>query len=579
MKNNLKSLTAIIMTLIMLVNIFPISVFPVGNASMSLTASSVSGEAGDTVEVEISVSDNPGIASLKFDVEYSDYLTLEGVVFNSAFGPYATTPPVYKNPQSITLVSPYADCTVNGVLATLTFSIADDAPAGDHDILLSYYQNETYNSNFDDVSVRVTDGCVTVEGEEPEEPLPADGMTLSVGTAEADAGDTFEVDVTVDNNPGIASLKFDVEYSDYLTLEGVTFNSAFGPYATTPPTYNNPQRITLVSPYSDCAVDGVLATLTFRVADNAPSGDHDIMLTYYQNETYNSNFEDVAVTVISGYVSVEGGTSEEPEPVEGLILTADSVYGMVGKTVEVDITIGNNPGISSLKFDVEYGDGLTLEDVTFNDAFGPYATTPPVYGNPQKITLVSPYSDCTVNGVLATLTFSIADDTELGEQQISLTYVQNETYNAAFEDVAVSITNGSVTVIPYKELTADTYLDCEYEISDRVVTVKHTAPCKVGYLLDGKYIALDAVQNDDGSYSFTAPAEAGEVLIVLKGDSNHDGRVTAADIARINAHKLGKTTIDADQFFAGDADSNGKITDADLEALTDDVLRTSPLEW
>ena len=437
MKNNLKSLTAIIMTLIMLVNIFPISAFSAGNASMSLTASSVSGEAGDTVEVEISVSDNPGIASLKFDVEYADCLTLKGVTFNSAFGPYATTPPVYSNPQRITLISPFSECTVNGVLATLTFKIADDAPAGEYDISLSYIQSETYDSDFNDVAVDLTDGSVTVGGGS-EAPIPSGSMTLTAGDAEGAPGETVEIDVTIANNPGIASLKFDVEYADCLTLEGVTFNSAFGPYATTPPVYSNPQRITLISPFSECTVNGVLSTLTFKIADDAPAGEYEISLSYIQSETYDSDFNDVVLYPVDGSVTVGAAASA---------------------------------------------------------------------------------------------------------------------------------------------LSVETYLDCEYAVSGRVVTVSSDAACKVGYKSGVRYIALDALPNADGSYSFTAPNGVSEVFLVLNGDANLDGRVTAADIARINASKLGKTTITAEEIFAGDVDRNSAVNDSDIDTIKNAVLRISPLEW
>ena len=261
-------------------------------------------------------------------------------------------------------------------------------------------------------------------------------------------------------------------------------------------------------------------------------------------------------------------------------LTASSVSGEAGDTVEVEISVSDNPGIASLKFDVEYADCLTLEGVTFNSAFGPYATTPPVYSNPQRITLISPFSECTVNGVLATLTFKIADDAPAGKYDISLSYIQGETYDSDFNDVVLHPVDGSVTVgAAASALSVETYLDCEYEVSGRVVTVSGDVACKVGYKSGVRYIALDALPNADGSYSFTAPDGVSEVLLVLKGDANLDGRVTAADIARINASKLGKTTITSEAIFAGDVDRNSAVNDSDIDTIKNAVLRISPLEW
>jgi hypothetical protein len=137
------------------------------------------------------------------------------------------------------------------------------------------------------------------------------------------------------------------------------------------------------------------------------------------------------------------------------------------------------------------------------------------------------------------------------------------------------IPSGSIV----KPLTVNTNLDCDYEIAGKVVTVTYAESCKVGYLLDGKYIALDAVPNADGSYSFTAPDGVSEVLLVLNGDANLDGRVTAADIARINASKLGKTTLGADAIFAGDVDRNSALNDSDIDTIKNAVLRRSELNW
>ncbi len=117
------------------------------------------------------------------------------------------------------------------------------------------------------------------------------------------------------------------------------------------------------------------------------------------------------------------------------------------------------------------------------------------------------------------------------------------------------------------------------EVNGRVVTVTHTAACKVGYLKDGAYLVLPAGENGDGSYSFTVPDEASELLITVKGDANLDGRVTAADIARINAFILGKTMLEGDELFSGDVDLNGAITDTDIEAMKDDVLRQAAFQW
>ena len=53
-------------------------------------------------------------------------------------------------------------------------------------------------------------------------------MTVQVSSVTADPGDTVQVQITLANNPGIASLKASVRYDSILTLTDVSFNSAFG---------------------------------------------------------------------------------------------------------------------------------------------------------------------------------------------------------------------------------------------------------------------------------------------------------------------------------------------------------------
>lgn len=117
----------------------------------------------------------------------------------------------------------------------------------------------------------------------------------------------------------------------------------------------------------------------------------------------------------------------------------------------------------------------------------------------------------------------------------------------------------------------------EFTQVDNIITVTHNHACKVGYLDGEKYRILCANENDDGSYSFALPDGATDVLIVVSGDVNFDGRVTAADVARLNAHIIGKNTIGADELFAGDVDGDGNETASDLSKMVDDILRSTHL--
>lgn len=118
----------------------------------------------DTVQVTISLLNNPGIASLKFDVSYDDALVLTSVKFASSFGAYVTAPTPYKNPQPVTFISPLADVTADGTFATLEFRIADSVttPTVAH-VRVSVESDNTFNFDFEEVSFFVVNGSVTIE--------------------------------------------------------------------------------------------------------------------------------------------------------------------------------------------------------------------------------------------------------------------------------------------------------------------------------------------------------------------------------------------------------------------------------
>jgi hypothetical protein len=130
------------------------------------------------------------------------------------------------------------------------------------------------------------------------------------------------------------------------------------------------------------------------------------------------------------------------------IVVEDVIANVSDGTVEVIISIANNPGISSLKFDVTYDSVLSLSNVVFDSAFGAYVTAPTPYGSPQTITCISPLSEVTVSGSFATLTFDIADTvTEDTVANISLTLYDDEIYDGDWKAVEFDTINGTVTLV------------------------------------------------------------------------------------------------------------------------------------
>lgn len=132
---------------------------------MSIVVDTVSAKPGETVSVKISLKDNPGLASLKISVNYDNKLALTKVDLSSDFGSYITTPTPYKNPQTISMISPLKDVKLSGVFATLTFKVATGiSDTYKAKIWLQYDADDVFNSDYNNVPFTVVDGCVTVTG-------------------------------------------------------------------------------------------------------------------------------------------------------------------------------------------------------------------------------------------------------------------------------------------------------------------------------------------------------------------------------------------------------------------------------
>lgn len=163
MQNVLKRVVAIFMMVIFCMSTGVLNVLAEELTKTTLQVESVSAMPGSTVEVKIDLKNNPGLASLKFNVAYDDVLTLTNVEFNSEFGSYVTAPTPYKNPQPISMISPLADVNVSGNFCTLTFTVSDEAADNyDANISISYDADDVFNVNYDSVDLTVTNGSVKV---------------------------------------------------------------------------------------------------------------------------------------------------------------------------------------------------------------------------------------------------------------------------------------------------------------------------------------------------------------------------------------------------------------------------------
>ena len=122
----------------------------------------------------------------------------------------------------------------------------------------------------------------------------------------------------------------------------------------------------------------------------------------------------------------------------------------------------------------------------------------------------------------------------------------------------------------------------EYTINDRRVTVVSDQPCRVGYFDEesGSYVPINATVNIlDGGYNFMVPEGINKVVVVVKGDTNGDGRLSNADSTKLKAAIKGMAELDGVKSFASDINNDNKLSNADSTKLKAVVKGMSHVEW
>ena len=139
------------------------------------------------------------------------------------------------------------------------------------------------------------------------------------------------------------------------------------------------------------------------------------------------------------------------------------------ETVTLDLSIKNNPGITSFKVYVDYPeDALTLTDVEFKDLFSGRASGKNSLTSPYNVLWFSADSaDENCNGIIATLTFTVKENTAAGDYPITLTCSADDIFNSQFEDVSFAAISSTVKVIEY--IPGDANGDNEINMKDVVL--------------------------------------------------------------------------------------------------------------
>lgn len=164
------------------------------------------------------------------------------------------------------------------------------------------------------------------------------------------------------------------------------------------------------------------------------------MKTVYKNIIHILAF----VLIFSGLTAMNVHITYAVSPQSPSIII-DSVNGEAGNTVDVTITMSNNPGFVSANLYVNYDESiLTLKEVKDGGLLSG-VTHSDNYTSPYGLCWVNDLSkeNFKVNGVLATLTFEISENAKQGESTISL---EQDILNCDVENVVFDLVSGKVEI-------------------------------------------------------------------------------------------------------------------------------------
>ena len=469
-----KKAIAIIMTVLLSLSMITIA-FAAGTPT--ITVSSAAAEPGETVTLNVALSNNPGINtfSLAFDYDTSKLnLTsvelADGISGQFAYGKKA----VWLNSK---------DSTVNGNYLVATFEVLENATAGDARVAVTYGAGEISNYDEEDVDFELVSGKVTVISD-----VSADG-TIEVGTATAVPGTTVTVPVSITKNPGINTFSLGFDYdTTKLELVDVAINETPGGQ------FAYGKKAVWLSG-KDTTYTGEILTLTFKVKESVADGDVPVDVTCTVGEISNYDEEDLIFDLVAGKVTVKTTVGEDAPQI-----AFESVRVTAGQEVKVDLSLKNNPGIAGLAISLIYDSNyLTLKDIENKGLFSGFTSGKQLAFDESK--------NVTQDGAIATLVVETAENIPVGEYEIGA--IVRSCTNIDIEDVDLAVNNGVIAIVDFM------YGDAN---GDELIDMKDV-------VLLRKYIV-----------NFDYDTQTSDVKVSLGADANGDELIDMKDVVLLRKY-------------------------------------------
>ena len=183
------------------------------------------------------------------------------------------------------------------------------------------------------------------------------------------------------------------------------------------------------------------------------------------------------------------------------------------------------------------------------------------------------------------------DNTVLGKQTLTVTVggltttFEVEVVERAVTSVAVEngklvkhYTDGTTEETPLKDGAISDFAISE--TGEKTLTLSSENACVAAYKnADGNYVALKAVANEDGSYSYVVPEEVTEVTVAVKGDLDGDGQVSAKEARQILKASAAADSLTGLQLLCADLDGDGVISAREARISLKASAGNAKIDW
>ena len=196
-----RRLFAFLMAAVMLLNAFPAHALESGHSHThthnhsgpTFVVDTVTAAPGEAVDVTIRLENNPGITSIKLELEYAQGLTLTGVTSNPELGDKFLVSPDGRYPVILNWYDGMKDVAGDWVFVTLHFAVATDAAEGSYSVTIDYDPNDVFDFNEDNVAFDIENGAVVVGPAY----VPVTGVSLNVDTLSLTEGESAQLTALV----------------------------------------------------------------------------------------------------------------------------------------------------------------------------------------------------------------------------------------------------------------------------------------------------------------------------------------------------------------------------------------------